>query len=501
MNAAPMIFWLTALVAAALAPQDSRHVRVLTMNDFHGALESRTYPWTDGRLVGGAAVLKAAMDSAEAECRCLTLRIDAGDQMQGTLPSNLFYGASTVEALNLLGLDAAAIGNHDLDWGVDTLRQRLREAQYPWLAANVFDSVTGRRPDWARPYHITEASGLRVAFVGFLTAGTKAILYAPRGAGLVFGSGKAAIDDVLEAVRAESPDLTILTAHAGLRCTDDECRGEITSLARELDPRDVDLIVAGHTHAVATTEVNGIPIVQSGSDGTSLGVVDLLRSPGGEWRAEVQVRRVYADVVTPDAAMVEMLSRYHRMSDSLANRTVATLGDAPVTRDGENELGNIIADALRHAAGADVAIMNNGGIRTVLPAGPVTYGMLYAAQPFQNEVVRLSVDGAVLRQLLEQTVGTIHVSGMQITYDPGRPRGRRITDAKLADGRPITEGGIYTLGLVDFLAEGGAGFTILTDVPREDVGIKDVDALIAHLQAAPQPFAIPRDRRIVRVGG
>ena len=107
------------LTLAPLAPQDSIHVRVLAMTDFHGALESRTYPWTEGRLVGGAAVLKAAMDSAEAQCGCPTLRIDAGDQMQGTLTSNLFYGASTVKALNLLGLDAAALGNHELDWSVD----------------------------------------------------------------------------------------------------------------------------------------------------------------------------------------------------------------------------------------------------------------------------------------------------------------------------------------------------------------------------------------------
>jgi 2',3'-cyclic-nucleotide 2'-phosphodiesterase (5'-nucleotidase family) len=495
-----MTFLLTTLLLV-LAPQDSLHVRVLAMNDFHGAIESRTYPWTDGRVVGGAAVLKAAMDSAEAQCRCLTLRVDAGDEMQGTLTSNMFYGASTVEAFNLLGLDAAAIGNHEFDWGVDTLRHRLREAQYPWLVANVFDSVTGRRPDWARPYHITEFSGLRVAFIGFVTPTAKRIVYPPYVAGLAFGSGKAAIEDVLDAVRAERPDLTILTAHAGLRCNDDECRGEIVSLARELDRQDVDLIVAGHPHVAATTEVNGIPIVQSGSSGTHLGVVDLFRNEGGRWRAEVQVRTVYADEVTPDAAMMEMLSRYQRITDALGNRTVATLKDAPVTRDGENELGNIIADAQRYAARADVAIINNGGIRTVLPAGPVTYGMLYALQPFQNEVVRLSVDGTVLRQLLEQTVGTIHVSGMRITYDPARPRGSRITEARLADGRRIVEGRTYTLGLVDFLAAGAAGFTILADLPSEKVGLKDLDALIAHLQSAPQPFAIPHDRRIVRVGG
>ena len=311
---------LLVTLLLSLAPQDSIHVRVLAMTDFHGALESRTYPWTNGRLVGGAAVLKAAMDSAEAECGCPTLRIDAGDQMQGTLTSNYFYGASTVEALSLLGLDAAALGNHELDWGVDTLRQRLREAQYPWLAANVFDSVTGRRPEWARPYHITEWSGLRVAFIGFMTSTTKRISYPPNVVGLTFGRGKTAIDDVLEAVRAERPDLTILTAHAGLRCNAETCNGEIFSLARELDPGDVDLIVTGHPHTIATTEVNGIPIIQAGANGAALGVADLVRTEGGDWRVELNVRRVYADEVTPDASVLEMLSRYKRVTDSIANR-------------------------------------------------------------------------------------------------------------------------------------------------------------------------------------
>ncbi len=144
--------------------------------------------------------------------------------------------------------------------------------------------------------------------------------------------------------------------------------------------------------------------------------------------------------------------------------------------------------------------MNNGGIRSLVPAGPVTYGMLYAVQPFQNQIVRLTISGRDLRRLLEQTLGTIHVSGMRITYDPAGRRGHRIADARLADGRFIADGRNYTLAASDFMAEGGGGFTILRDLPREDMGVKDIDALIAYLEGAPQPFAIPPDRRIIPVG-
>ena len=475
------------------------HIRVLAMTDFHGALESKVYPGTGDRLLGGAAVLKAAMDSAEAQCGCPTLRVDAGDQMQGTLPSNLFFGATTVRALNVLGLDAAALGNHELDWSVDTLRQRISEAQYPWLAANVFDSLTGRRPEWAQPYHITELSGLRVAFIGFMTSTTKEIVFRPRVVGLSFGRGRAPIEDVLEAVRAERPDLTILAAHAGMRCDGAECNGEIVSLARELDPGDVDLIVAGHSHNIGTTEVNGIPIIQAGANGTALGTADLFRTAEGGWRAELNVQRVYADEVTPDATLLDVLARYDGAIDSLANRTVATLREAPDRSGGKTELAMIIADALYDAAQPDVAFMGDGGIRSALPAGPVTYEMLYAVMPFGNELMRLTISGRDLRQFLEQAVSMGQPSGVRITYDRARSSGSRIVDARFADGRSIEDGGTYTLAVGEYMSEGGDGFTILRDQPREAVGIKSLDALIAHLERAPQPVTMPRDGRVVRV--
>ncbi len=96
-------------------------------------------------------------------------------------------------------------------------------------------------------------------------------------------------------------------------------------------------------------------------------------------------------------------------------------------------------------------------------------------------------------------MGLVHASGVRITYDPGRREGSRIVEALFADGRPLADGRTYTLAVDQYIAEGGDGFTMLRDMSREDVGLKAIDALIAHLQSAPQPFAIPRDRRFVRV--
>src|SRR5581483_6354008 len=142
------------------------HLRVIATHDFHGALSPVRYPWSNGRLVGGAPALAATIDSARARCHCATLFVDAGDEMQGTLESNLVYGQSDIKAFNLMRLDAAAVGNHELDWGADTLLARERESNYPWLAANVFVRGSQRRPPWAKPDTIIDKDGIRIGVIG-----------------------------------------------------------------------------------------------------------------------------------------------------------------------------------------------------------------------------------------------------------------------------------------------------------------------------------------------
>src|SRR6266567_4361724 len=133
-----------AAARAAFAPastlvsaRDSTLLRVLTTSDLHGQLEPRVWDWSQGRPVGGVAALKPWLDSLTGACQCASVRLDAGDEMQGTALSNATYGRGTVDAMNRLGIDAAAIGNHEFDWSIDTLRARISEARYPFLSANI----------------------------------------------------------------------------------------------------------------------------------------------------------------------------------------------------------------------------------------------------------------------------------------------------------------------------------------------------------------------------
>jgi len=487
--------------------RDSVLLRVFATNDFHGAVEPRVHPWSNGRPVGGAAAIKGWMDSSAAACACPTLRLDGGDQMQGTLQSNLVFGRSAVEGFNAMGLDAAVIGNHDLDWGLDTLRARMAESRYTWLAANMFDSTSGRRPEWVRPYAVVSRGGLRIALIGYMIPTTKAIVKPEFTRGLVFRRGRAAIQDVLDQVRAERTDLTILIAHEGGFCdAGTPCRGEIFELAGTLDSTAVDLIVSGHTHSLLNTVVNGIPIIQARTGGTAVAAADLVQAPGGERRWRARVETVYADGVR-DAGVEAGLARYRGAIAAVAGQRVTELRGS-LERDGDQyPLGNLAADAIRAGARAQVAFVNSTGVRTALPAGTVTYEHVFLVHPFGNRVVRTTMTGALLREVIEHTFRaegrdgpSAHVSGLLVSYDMRRPAGSRVVSLRLATGRAVQPGARYTVATLDYLAQGGSGYTMLPRVSWQDAGATDVDNLVAYLRARPVPLVAPSEVRMRPAG-
>jgi 2',3'-cyclic-nucleotide 2'-phosphodiesterase (5'-nucleotidase family) len=483
-------------------------LRVLATADLHGNLEPRTYDWSKGRPVGGVAALKGMMDSLARACGCATLRVDAGDEMQGTLVSGRAHGRPSIEAFNAIGLDAAVLGNHEFDWTVDTLRARVAESRYPWLAANVVDGATGKRPAWLTPWKLVTVGGLRVALVGYVTPETNGIVKRGALGGLRVDSGVPAIRDALEAARAAHPDLTIVLAHEGARCdTAGTCKGGILDLARGLvqepGPRPVDLIVAGHAHWLLNLRVGGVPIVEPRLNGQAVGVIDFVRTPTG-FEARPQVVTVYADSVRADSALAARVARWQAPVDSLTRRVVARLALPLPRTEPQYPLGNLVADARRNVLRADVGLANNGGIRAELPAGPVTYGQVYQVQPFQNELVTVTLTGAQLRQVLERVVaGTgpnSHVAGVVVRYDPTAPVGKRVREVRLASGRPLDDRRRYTLATDDYLAGGGSGFDMLAPLPAAKSGRFDVDALVAYLARLPQPVRAPEEPRLLPTG-
>jgi 5'-nucleotidase len=321
--------------------------------------------------------------------------------------------------------------------------------------------------------------------------------------GLEFRSGAATIDRWVPELRAAGADFVIVVAHAGAVCDEGfaNCRGEAVDWAHAVTHRP-DLIVGGHTHQVVDTRANGVTIVQSGSYGTRYVVVDLERI--GRDSVDVWVRGIpaaYADVVAPDSTIAALVARYDADIADVVRRPVATIAERLDRSAGEYGLGRLIADAQRSALGTQLSIMNNGGIRAALPAGTVTWGALHTIQPFDNYLVRLTMTGAQLRTALEHAVSGhapgAHVSGITVEYDPHRPVGRRIVRVVLDDGSLLDDERSYSVAVNDFLAGGeGDGFAVFGDaLDRAESGIVDLDALVAHLQALPQPVRAPETPR------
>ena len=495
---------------STISTRDSTLLRVLAISDLHGQLEPSVWDWSGGRQVGGVAALKPWLDSLANACGCTSVRLDAGDEMQGTLVSNASFGRGTIDALNGLGIDAAAIGNHEFDWSVDTLRARMREAKYPFLSANITNSAGTARPDWATPWKLVTKGGVKIAVIGVTTTETPTSTAARNVQGLAFGNDAQAVKRYLPEARAGA-DYVVVVAHAGAACDSStgggnvaSCHGEIIDFARQLDSGSVDLIVAGHTHLRVNTTVNGIPIIEAQSSARSIGVVDLVRS-GGRRAVRMQLVTPYVDQVKPDVGLTELVGGQQQAVRNLTERVVARI-KVPLTRDGdEYGLGRLIADAQRAAGRADVAIMNNGGIRADLPEGAINYGQVYRVQPFGNRLVRLTVKGSVLQAALEQCVAgrdhlpDCHIAGAEVWYDARKDPGRRISRIRV-NGQDLDGGRTYTLVVNDFMSTGGSGFRMLIGAPREDLDVVDVDALTRYLGVLRTPVEAPNDARFHGAG-
>ncbi|MEO8910403.1 MAG: 5'-nucleotidase C-terminal domain-containing protein [Gemmatimonadaceae bacterium] len=486
-------------------PAGTKFLRIVATNDFHGALEPR--PDASGVMRGGAAYVATAIDRARRECapNCETLLLDAGDLFQGTAASNLSFGRPVVEYYNRMGYAASALGNHEFDWGVDTLRARMRQARFGILGANV-RYTNGRDVEWIANDTMVTRGRVKVGIIGVSTVSTPTTTRAANVVGLRFDDPAPIVDSIGPALRKRGANFIVVIAHAGAGCSANgttSCDGEIIDLARKLSTK-VDAIVSGHTHTLVNTVVNGIPIVQARSSGRAIDVLDLPIGAATGTVSRHEVRELAADTLKPLPAVDSIVQRAIARVAGLVNRHVATIPTTLSRSGAQYPLGNLIADAQRWAGKGDVAIMNNGGIRTELRAGDATYGSLFELQPFGNTLCSLTMTGAQLRGLLEEMVGrerpNDHVSGLTIKYDPSKPKGSRIVAVTMADGMPLSDTHTYDVVMNDFLATGGEGYNAGgRATSSRPLNIVDLDALINYLATLRTPIAAPTEIRIAPI--
>ncbi len=489
--------------ATPSAPRPARpatRLRIIATNDLHGALEAR--PDATGRRRGGAAYLATAIRNAKAGCvapACESIQLDGGDEFQGTPASNLAFGRPIVAMFNEIGLAASALGNHEFDWGQDTLRARMRDAHYGIFGANV-RYADGRDVPWIRDDTLIVRGALKIGVIGLATVTTPTTTMASNVSDLRFLAPAPIVDSLTRRLRARGADYVIVIGHIGAYCDRDgatNCNGEVVELAKALH-EPIDAIVSGHTHSLIDATVNGIPIVQARSSGTAYGIINL-----GPQGATHHVLDVLPDSLAADPAIARIVAAAVANVASFVDRPVTTVA-TDLTRSGNQyPLGNLIADAMRVFGQGDVGVMNNGGIRANMRAGQATYGSLFEIQPFGNILYRITVSGKALRGYLASLVArapNVHVSGVTITYDSTRTGPSRFVSAQLSGGHEIRDDAQYKLILNDFLATGGDGLAMTTGAIRSEIlPITDLDALVEYLKSLPQPLRAPSDVRITAV--
>jgi 5'-nucleotidase/UDP-sugar diphosphatase len=415
------------------------------------------------------------------------LFVDAGDAVQGHPLTNLTRGEAYISIMNLMGYDAMVPGNHEFDWGAGQAINLAEAADFPLLAANVTDDK-GHTPFGS--YIIKEFGNVFVAVVGLATPET---LYKtnPNGIkGYYFA-------DPVETLRAMMPllhdeaDIIVAVAHLG-----NEGSYTSTRLAREVDG--IDVIVDGHDHtALAEGRVVGNTlIVNTGEYSHALGKVTLgIKNNKVLYkRAELLGPEKFAAVV-PQPQVEALLSRITEANEAILSTVVA---EVPVALDGRREivrtqeslLGQLVADGLLWETGADIALMNGGGLRDSIPAGPVTKRQVVTVLPYGNVPVTVRVKGHAVKMALEQSLavwpepngGFLHTAGLTYTVDVGKPAGQRIADI-MAAGRPLDENADYVVALPDFIAAGGDGYTMFAEAETVGQYATDEDIFIRYLQS------------------
>ena len=551
MRAFPILASLTLALSCApahaqtAAPVD---LRILAINDFHGNLRSppggiRIPDPADLAnktiaVQAGGAEHMATLVKQLREGHKNTIFAAAGDLI-GASPflSAMFHDEPTIESLDMMGLDVASVGNHEFDEGKDELLRiqnggchpkdgcqgphPFTGAKFRYLAASTIEKSTGK--PLLPAYEIREFDGIPVAFIGLTLKGTPLIV-APDGVGsLEFRDEAETVNALVPELKARGVEAIVVLIHEGGFPTGhyNECpdiSGPIVEIVKKFD-KAVDIVVSGHTHRAYVCNIDGRLVTSADKYGTVLTVIDVkLDRVTRDVASTTASNTLIVDFYPRDPGQTALIESYDRLAAPIANRPAGsvteTLSRVPDAA-GESALGDVIADAQLAATasekngGAVIALTNPGGIRSDVTRredAAVSYGDVFAAQPFRNQLVTMTLTGQQIKQALEQQwtdpkrPRILHVSrGFSYTWDNARPIGDRVAaDSLSLNGARIDPATGYRVTVNNFLAVGGDGFTAFKEGTAQQVGVYDVDALFQYFKAN-SPIAPVAENRIVRM--
>lgn len=510
-----------ALATSAFSAELPRSLRVIAITDFHGALEPELVKTADGQTVpiGGAALLASHIKVLKAKAMGPSIVIDAGDLFQGTLESNIAEGAPVIRFYNQIGVAAAALGNHEFDFGPvgersiplesgddprGALKRRIRQAKFPFLAANVIDE-DGKTPSWLKRSVVYTRDGLRVGIVGAATPLTPSTTVKANLVGLRFEDPAPYVLREARYLRERRKvDVVILTYHGGGGCRSNSlseqddlssCKeDELFQLLRKMPEGLIDVAVGGHTHQGIAKRIGRTAVLQAFARGQQVAWAEvplkadaaasekprpyvagfapvcgaMIEGKYGPTCLKYLVKNYKGPIVKPTFRGVEIHPDFETLQliepdlervREMKNTPLGVRALTPLTRsyNDESALGNMTADIMRTAIeGADIGVTNGGGLRADLPDGPIYYGHVFEVLPFDNRLAKVRASGAVVRRMVEEghagKGGALTWSGLRFTAE-----GCNVLDIEVG-GRPLDPNAEYRIITSDYLANGGSGF-------------------------------------------
>lgn len=533
-----MLWWTVLACGPKTPPPTASPVtfHIAAINDWHGALDAQTDRRDPSRAWGGLPWVVGVLDDLRASHPDLIV-LDGGDAFQGTWPINATRGAGAVDAFALMGVDAAAVGNHEFDYGGDehhptrgALHAAAAQAPFAWLAANVFDE---QGQPWQPPgisrTTIIERNGAKLGVIGLSTMETPQTTLSANVADLQFGDPVEAVKAVLPELEAAGVNAIAVVGHLTGQCRQEDgtaaandCMpdGEIGRLLTELPAGTIDVIVAGHAHTVINTRIDDTFVIESRHRGHYIGRLDLVVTAEGVDVEASQLLEQIAVVhdavdpgcsdaefitapqtiagrsIAPNADALALIARLEDEAGSLCDPLGCTTARFQRAAQQESSTGNFVSDAMMTAfPQADLAIQNAGGLRADLPEGTLRREHVQQLMPFDNSLYLVEMTGEQLTRLFEIGTsgahGMLQVStGMEVLLSDGEPHRRDLNEdgtmetweqsrlcAVNLDGAAIETDRRYSVITTDFLYNGGDHLgPAFADVPIVERGalLRDV---------------------------
>ncbi|MBN2356651.1 bifunctional metallophosphatase/5'-nucleotidase [candidate division KSB1 bacterium] len=484
------------LLLALILLQNCAHHRsgaltILHTNDMHSQYTPMTATWVQKEpkpQIGGMVALAYHIRQAE-KTHPPILLLDAGDIMTGTPISKMVVdsalGGGFMQMINRIGYDAMTIGNHEFDDGQENLNKLIQLARFDVLSANLYKNNRLFAP---KPYAIYKVNGLRIGVIGVILTDLFEMTTRKNLDGIRVDDPAPVVQKIIDEIDGKT-DLIVLLTHQGVDAD--------MELAQRL--RNADVIVGGHSHTRLNAPIvrNDILIVQADSKTRYLGRLAMKIADDKIAEYDYHLIPTWVDSVrSPDPEMVRMVSSIKEQVDREYGRTIGTLKtDWRRNSSGESSLGNFIADVMRDVTATDFAVLNSGGIRKDMSAGPVKKVDVIEILPFTNYIVTFSCRGEQLRTLIYTNIksavkrdeGILQISGLRYDYRVSPGGEIEILSATVND-EPIDDNRLYRGATVDFVLHGQTdryfGFT--PQGTGENTNLLLSDVVIDYISKHPQ---------------